>query len=108
MDFATLFQDLVSPMGALDYWFTVLGLLVLWYVLALIISHLAFGAGQEPVRAAQLGAVSAGLVVGVSAFFLGFYSLFNANWAAAAGLAVVTLLLSQLLVAVAGRAGGRS
>lgn len=108
MDFATLFQDLISPMGLLDYWLAVFGLLVVWYLLALGISHLAFGAGQEPVRAAKAGAISAGMVVCVSAFFLGFYALFNANLAAAAGLAVVTLLLSQILVAIAGRVGGKS
>jgi hypothetical protein len=108
MDFTTLFQDFVSPMGLLDYWLAVLGLLVGWYLLALGISHLAFGAGQEPVRAVQVGAISAGLVVGVSAFFLGFYALFRANLAAAAGLAVVTLLITQILVAIVGRVGVRS
>lgn len=108
MDIATLFQDAVSPMGTLNYWLTVLGMLVAWYVIALLISHLAFGAKQEPVRAAQIGANSAGFVVGVAAFFLGFYALFSANWAAAAGLGMVSLFLSLLVAAIVGRAGGRS
>jgi hypothetical protein len=90
---------------SLSFWLSVVGGLILWYLLALLFSHLFFGAGQDAVQAAILGTGIAVVLIPVlvaASWFLNFLSLY---YAIALGVLVFMLTLIATLVL---RSGARA
>jgi hypothetical protein len=110
MDFQSFFQNLLRPIGTLEYWLWTIGLIALWYGLTLAIAHAAFSSNKRDeergaIRAVNTAAWVSWAVVVVAAISLGFYMLFQGSVAATIGFSVIVSLLTMALTVAFSRGG---
>jgi hypothetical protein len=88
MNFSRVFQDIPPLFSEQRFWFPALGGLALWYILAILIAHIAFGSGQEAPNAATLGAWTAVFIVVVGSVLCSVFL-----WSSAALLVMLGIFL---------------
>lgn len=99
-----ILRDLTEAARTSLYWLSALVLLLVWYVLTLGLSHIFWGAGQDPIVAVKRGALLSGVIAALVGTLGGFFFLFH-NLTAAISLGLVTALLIWLVMLLVERGG---
>lgn len=102
MDIQSFFQNLIKPMGTLEYWLWAIGLIALWYGLTLVIAHAVFSSNKRDeergaIRAINVAAWVSWAVVLVAGLSAGYYLLFMGSVSATAGLSLIVSLFSMVM-----------
>ena len=106
MDFNAVVAQVTPLYTQLNFWLTVGLTILVWYFVALGLSHLLFGAGQRaPLDSARLGMNLALLVVFVALGCMAFFLLKPSDLIYALAISLTFLVLAVIVLAIFSRLG---